>query len=224
MARPMRSRVGIAMLLCLVAGALAGAPAANAASTSAFTEVLKDYQSDGKIDPCAHSDTTLRDAANQVPANIEQYAPNFPQALGSAIDKRAQGACSKGGSSGGTATTTPPPTTTPTTPTTPTTGGATPPVTTTPPQTTTLPPALSGPAQTSQSQGSKSSDSGTSPWLWVAIGAGALALLLLAAYGLTRYMGWDGRRLAGMRQAWGEAGYRAGGTWADFRDWARFGR
>jgi hypothetical protein len=214
----MRPRLGIAMLLCLVFAGLVAAPAANAAS--AFTEVLKDYQSDGKIDPCAHSDTTLRDAANQVPANIEQYAPDFPAALGSAIDKRAQGACTKGGSSGGTTTNTPPPTTTPTTPP---TSGATPPVTTAPPpSTTTVPAAPTGPAQTNQK--SKSSDSGTSPWLWVAIGAGALALLILAAYGLTRYMGWDGPRQASMRQAWGEAGYRAGGTWADFRDWARFGR
>jgi hypothetical protein len=220
----MTSRVGLATLLCLLVVGLAGAPAANAAS--AFTEVLKDYQSDGKIDPCAHSDTTLRDAANQVPANIEQYAPDFPSALGSAIDKRAQGACSKGGGTGGTSTT-PPAATTPTT-TTPTPGGAAPPATTAPPPTTApaVPAAPSGPAQVQQNQRSEpaSSDSGTSPWLYVAIAAGAAALLILAAFGLTRFMGWDGPRLAGMRQAWGEAGFRAGGTWADFRDWARFGR
>ena len=31
-------------------------------------------------------------------------------------------------------------------------------------------------------------------------------------------------RFPGARHAWGEAAYRAGGTWTDFLDWARAGR
>jgi hypothetical protein len=219
----MRSRTALATIFCLLAASLLAAPAANAAS--AFDEVVKDYQSDGKIDPCAHSEKTLRDAANQVPNNIQQYAPDFPSALGAAITKRTQGACSGQGSSGGTGTSTTPPAAT--TPTTPTPGGATPPPTTTTPPSTapTVPTTPTPPGQVDRSTStSKSSDSGTSPWLYVAIGFAAAALLILAAVGLTRFMGWDGSRLAGARQAWGEAGYRVGGTWADFRDWARFGR
>jgi hypothetical protein len=40
-----------------------------------------------------------------------------------------------------------------------------------------------------------------------------LTLLLLAARRFDRF--------AGARHAWGEAAYRAGGTWADFVDWVR---
>ena len=44
-------------------------------------------------------------------------------------------------------------------------------------------------------------------------------LLALAA----RRLGWGEERFAGARHAWGEAAYRAGGTWADFLDWVRSG-
>ena len=43
-----------------------------------------------------------------------------------------------------------------------------------------------------------------------------LVLLLLAARRFDRF--------PGARHAWGEAAYRAGGTWGDFVDWVRFGR
>jgi hypothetical protein len=49
----------------------------------------------------------------------------------------------------------------------------------------------------------------------------ALAALLYAA--LSR-LGWGERRLAGVRRAWREATFRAGGTWGDFADWMRVGR
>jgi hypothetical protein len=31
-------------------------------------------------------------------------------------------------------------------------------------------------------------------------------------------------RLARLRHTWGEAAYRSGGAWADFKDWVRLGR
>src|SRR3712207_2288030 len=49
----------------------------------------------------------------------------------------------------------------------------------------------------------------------------ALAVLLAL---LARQFGWGEERLAGARHAWGEAAYRASGTWADFVDWIRPGR
>ena len=212
MARPMQRRSALPILALLLALGLLTAPAAHAAA--AFDEVLKDYQSDGKIDACDHSDTTLRDAASQVPANIEQYAPDFPAALEKAIDKRAQGAC------GGKSATPPPPTTTPPATTTP--GGALPPAAAPPPATTSPPPATGPPGATPQ--GAPSSDSGSGFPLWVIIAGGALLLLGALAVVFARWMGWDGRRLAGARQACGEAAFRAGGTWGDFRDWIRLGR
>ena len=47
-----------------------------------------------------------------------------------------------------------------------------------------------------------------------------LAVLLALA---ARRFGWGEERFAGARHAWGEAAYRAGGTWGDFVDWVRLG-
>lgn len=48
-----------------------------------------------------------------------------------------------------------------------------------------------------------------------------LAMLVAALVGLARLLGLDPRWAQGARHAWGEAGFRAGGTWAEFRDWLR---
>jgi Spy/CpxP family protein refolding chaperone len=50
---------------------------------------------------------------------------------------------------------------------------------------------------------------------------GAAALLIAAALAATRARGCDPAPAAAWRHAWQEAGYRAGGTWADFEDWFR---
>ena len=198
-------------VLALAALCLVAAPATRAAS-SAYEQVLKDYRDDGKIDPCKFSDKTLRDAQGQIPANIEQFAPDFPTALGDAITKRTQGRCA-GKGSGSTA---PPATTTPpsTTPTTPPTQAA-PPAQTTPP---------GGRAAPATGEPASPADDSPSVWLIVLIVVGALVVLAWLLYFLGRWMGWDGRRLAGARQDVDEAAYRASGTWSDFRDWLRLGR
>jgi hypothetical protein len=56
--------------------------------------------------------------------------------------------------------------------------------------------------------------------------AGLLALLALLAllYALLSRLGWGEKRLVGVRRAWREATFRAGGTWGDFADWIRVGR
>jgi len=56
--------------------------------------------------------------------------------------------------------------------------------------------------------------------------AGVLALVALLAllYAVLSRLGWGERRLTGVRRAWDEARFRAGGTWGDFADWLRVGR
>src|SRR4051794_37185768 len=84
------------IVLCLAALLALALPAV--AFADAFDDVFADYQKDGKIDACKHSDKALRDARRQIPNDIEQYAPDFPDALDEAREKRARGECAKGGS------------------------------------------------------------------------------------------------------------------------------
>src|SRR4051794_829349 len=63
---------GLALSLLTASSALAG---------RAFDEGVQDYQSDGQIDAGAHSDKTLGDARHQIPNDIEQLPPHFPDAL-----------------------------------------------------------------------------------------------------------------------------------------------
>ncbi len=80
----------------LVAASLfpATGAAAVASSASALEEVVKDYQGDANINPCKHTLRTLREAQQETPDDIEQFAPDFPEALSNAIAAREQGACS----------------------------------------------------------------------------------------------------------------------------------
>jgi len=249
---PSRMRAPLLAVVAVVAG-LAAAPAAQAAT--AFEEVLKDYKGDANINPCKHSDKTLSEATGQVPNDIEQYAPDFPEALGNAIAARAQGACEgkdaggadegsggggssgsggsgSGGSSGsgsgsagsggggapapsgGSGAATPP-------------GGS--PGAAPPPLATPAPP----PSGVSNAPSSKQVPVPTRPASSKSIPPVPIALLVILAgllllggllFLVTRWLGLDGQRIAGARHTWGEAGYRTGATWADFRDWLRVGR
>jgi hypothetical protein len=60
--------------------------------------------------------------------------------------------------------------------------------------------------------------------LLVLAGLAALVALLALLYAAVSRLGWGDRRLAGVRRAWSEARFRAGGTWGDFADWLRVGR
>ena len=62
---------------------------------------------------------------------------------------------------------------------------------------------------------------GTPVGLLIALGLLALALLAVLLALAARRFGWGEERFAGARHAWGEAAYRAGGTWGDFVDWVR---
>src|SRR5947209_6744869 len=66
--------------IVLLAAVLVLAPA-GAALADSFDSVFKDYTADGRINPCKHSAAELQRARANVPPDIQQYAPDFPEAL-----------------------------------------------------------------------------------------------------------------------------------------------
>src|SRR4051812_50059544 len=84
--RPIRA------ILLIVAALAVVAPNAYA---DAFDAIFKDFKADGQIDPCKYSAAELKKAKKDVPPDIEQYAPDFPDALRAAIEARAKGQCDK---------------------------------------------------------------------------------------------------------------------------------
>jgi hypothetical protein len=60
---------------------------------------------------------------------------------------------------------------------------------------------------------------------WIIVAAlGALLLLGCAAWGVARRRAYEPHWTLTFGHAMAEAGYRASGTWSEFRDWARLGR
>jgi hypothetical protein len=213
-----------ATLLLTLLAVLAVAPVAHA---NAFKDIFGAYRKSGKVDGCKYSATQLAEAKQQIPNDIEQYAPDFPNALDNAIQQRASGACRTGAA----AAATPTGTSTGTGPTA-TTGvppGATP-TTSVPagqaPQPTPSPnpaPGVSDNAILAASK-TKSSDAGVPAPLVALAVIGAFMLLAGLLYGLARWWAWEPRWLVRTRHAAAEAGWRASGSWAEFMDWVRLGR
>jgi cobalamin biosynthesis Mg chelatase CobN len=209
-------------------GALAGVLVAPAAAQAdAFTDVFRDYQKDGRIDPCAHSQADLRAAKGKIPNDIEQYAPDFPAALDEATEDRARSACPADGGAAGATTTTggtetqaaaPEPTAT--------TEVAAPTSTVPGPPGTAQPsPAAADGAIVNAASRAPARGATETPGPLIALAVlGALVLLGLLLWGLARFFAWDPAWLAGARHAVQEAGWRAGGLWDDFTDWLRPGR
>ena len=176
-------------------------PASSALAGSAFDEVLKDYQSGGQIDACAHSDKTLRDARQQIPNDIEQDAPDFPEALSRALRQRASGACDKSKGGGETSTTA--------------SGGSG--------------GGGGGGAAGGELAGGVPASASASkadtplPLVLLAI-IGAILLLAGLFAWFARFMGWGFEGLEPARHTWREAGWRTENTISEFADWLRFGR
>jgi hypothetical protein len=206
--------------------------AAPVAVADSFDDVFHDYQADGHIDPCKHTTAQLQRARDDVPPDIEQYAPDFPDALDRAIEARARGKCaarSKPATAPAPTATTgvpAPPTATTTGPTGPT-GPTTPAATPAPAE----PPAPSASPQAAPSDQAiaraAAHDEGDSdvpaPLLALAVLAGLL-LVAGVGYGLTRWLAWEPGWALRARHATGEAAWRISATWAEFSDWLRFGR
>jgi hypothetical protein len=211
------------LLLTLLA-VLAVAPAAHA---NAFKDIFGTYRKSGKVDGCKYSAAQLTQAKKQIPNDIEQYAPDFPNALNNAIQQRTSGSCkaaaaatptgtAAGTGTGPTATTGVPPGSTPTTAA---PGGQAPQPTPSPSPA----PSVSDQAILAASK-TKSSDAGVPAPLVALAAIGALMLLVAFSYGLARWWAWEPRWLVRMRHAGAEAGWRASGSWAEFMDWVRLGR
>jgi hypothetical protein len=211
----------------LVSALLLALPAT--ASADAFDDVFADYQKDGRINACSHSDDTLRDARGKIPNDIEQYAPDFPDALDEALERRARGECQNGGRdgdgspnaggapSGGTPA--PGSTTGAGTPA-PTTPGAAP---TPPPAAEATTAASDGAIANAAARGADGGSDAPAPLLVLAAVGGLLALVALA-WGLLRWFALEPGWLVSARHATAEAGWRTSGAWADFTDWVRRGR
>ncbi len=214
-----------APLLLATLGLLLSLALAPAALADAFDRIFKDYQSTGKINACKYSEAELKQAKGEVPNDIEAYAPDFPNALQSALEQRAGGACGKGGQQIPGA---PPATAGPAGPgqpgaaTAPAAPGAT--VTPSPDPAPTASPAVADQAIAGAALGRNASDA-EAPAPVVALGVlGALLALAGLAYGLAHWLAWDPRWARSARHAFAEAGWRAGNTWSEFADWVRLGR
>jgi hypothetical protein len=213
------------LILALLA-VLAVAPAAQA---NEFKDIFGAYRRSGAVDGCRYTAKQLADAKRQVPNDIEQYAPDFPNALDDAIQRRAAGGCSKsaaapaattpaagGAPPGPTATTGVPPGTTPAAPT----SSAQPPQ---PTPASNPSPAIGDKAILAASK-TRSSDAGVpAPLVALAI-IGALMALAALLYALARWWAWEPPWLVRARHAGAEASWRASGSWAEFVDWVRMGR
>jgi hypothetical protein len=204
------------------------APAA--AHAAAFDDVFADYQKDARLTPCDHTAAELRSAKGDVPNDIEQYAPDFPDALDKALEDRARTGCGAvadattatgaAASPPGPAATTPAPVAT----TELQAAGATTTVPQPPGSAEPAPAASDGAIVNAAAQSpDRGADETPAPLVALAV-LGAFVLLGLLAWALARFFAWDPAWLAGSRHAVQEAGWRVGGLWDDFTDWLRPGR
>jgi hypothetical protein len=240
---------GLSVALALIAAlpALAGA-----ALTRDAQRVYDDYRSDGAISPCRHTADVYRTTLKEITPGVEEESPAFRPAVEASLEAREHEMCGEPTDGGGSGSTTSPassgssasggavtagdPGAVPSSPA--ADGGAAaadgepgaapaPPTGGTPAQPVEPAPApapATPPAAAAEQVLVNRPYHGTPTGLVIAsvlVGLALLALLAAAAAG--RY-GWGDERLAGARHAWGEAAYRAGGTWGDFLDWVRLGR
>lgn len=229
-----------AALVAVLAALLLLAPAVGVAGADTFDDIYADYRKTKRIDPCKYTADELRDAKDKLGSDSDQYAPEFPDALDDAIaasgDCDAASSGSSGGSSGssgsspgGSSGSTPAP------------GAAAPSTTTqatttTSPATTTAPvtpaPSTPGPAAVTQpsaaaqdgviaARAETPTDPGPEAWTWAVLAAAILGAAALgwALVNATGRVAW----LTPLGHSMGEAGWRIGLRWAEFRDWLRFG-
>jgi hypothetical protein len=77
-------------LLPAIATAL-GALLLAAAAEADFQTLYDDYRADGAIDGCAYTAGELSNGLGDIPADVRQYDPGFPEALNAALDQVAAG-------------------------------------------------------------------------------------------------------------------------------------
>jgi hypothetical protein len=224
--------------------------AAPAALSRDAQRVLDDYRGDAAIQPCDHSVATYRRTLRELTPRIEEETPAFRPAVEAALRERTrskrgclapgQNQQSHTGAPAGNAPASPPAqpaqpaqpappaAVAPAQPARPAPAPAVPAPTASPSPAPTVvvpaPASTPAPAPASAPVLLERPHHGTPAGLLIALGLLALSLLAMLLALAARRFGWGEERLAGARHAWGEAAYRAGGTWGDFRDWARLGR
>ena len=215
----------------LVAIAALALPAG--ASANAFQDLFREYQRTGTINGCKHTAKQLTQAKRQVPNDIEQYAPDFPAALDAAAAQRATGACKKSAKKQAVAPVPVPGGATPAAPAQPGTaapkaatpsgsGTGTPqPAAADQPAAAAADSAIPGAVQAASTD--EGADDTPAPLILLAI-LGALLLLAAAIWSASRWWAWEPAWLSRYKHAGAEAGWRTSASWAEFRDWLRFGR
>ena len=208
-----RYGVGMVLIRPLAGAAVALALLLAAPAALAQSDLFQDFQGDGQIDPCAYSPDQLQNGLDNLPPDLQQYAPGFADQLRAGLEAQCGG------------------TVAPTTESDEVVPTAAPPQ---PPATTTKiprPPApkvsatadllgeVPAPSATSLPAGSNPPE-GLLPLLLV--GAMLLLLALVAAMRLSG-LGAD-RVVAPLRVAFADAGARTGDALAYAWDLVRFGR
>ncbi|WP_354699125.1 hypothetical protein DSM112329_04832 [Paraconexibacter sp. AEG42_29] len=239
--RPHRSlSLAVLCTLLVALGVPAGAQAA-----SVFEQVSTNLINKGAIEPCKFTSAELTKAKNSVPPNLEQYAPDFKDAVDAALKQRAQGVCDKkaagtkkntdtgaavapttgGGTTGAAPAGNTPAqgTAAPTTSTAaPTTQAAVTPTPQPAPSVTPAPVVADGAILAAARNTSSDSDL-PAPFVALALLAALAALAALAVFS-TRWLAFEPRWVVRSRHATAEAGWRTSAAWAEFRDWLRLGR
>lgn len=96
-----RSQLGLLGAMVMALALLVPVGAAQAYDAT-YQRVSGYYASHGQtLPPCVFSDAELQDAKSQIDNKTDQYSPDFRQAIESAQQQRAAGACQSAGSAGG---------------------------------------------------------------------------------------------------------------------------
>jgi cobalamin biosynthesis Mg chelatase CobN len=220
------------------------AASAGAAVTGNLLKVVTAYQQNGKVPPCTFTTKQLNDALKNVTRDLRQYQPDFEDAVRTAIEQRAAGACGKksqssgssgtgtpaapsgsGGDSGGNAPAGGQTSTGTAAPSGSTPSGAPAGATPQPAPTVDPAPAVANdaiPAAAISAPGD-GADETPAPLLVLALMLGLL-LALGALWAAVRWMGFNPPWLQRWRHASHEAGWRASAAWSEFTDWVRLGR
>ena len=214
-----------------LAGVLFAALAAPAAAQqSVALKVFQDFAADGRIDPCKHTSAELRVVDQNIPPDIDQYAPDYRAAVKGALEARARGDCA------GTkpAAAVPPrepaaPVPTPQ----PAPAATAVPMKTVvpePPAPVVAPASVTAPAPSARADVAlervatlQPANEAPAPLVLLAILGLLLASSVLFLATMRRF-GWEQGRLAPVSHAWREASWRTEGLWQDFRDWLKLGR
>jgi len=214
------------------------APAAHAQTSAQriTLQVARDYQNDGRIDPCRFTTEELQTALDTIGPDTKQYGADFPAAIRAAIAARARGDCEPQSEPQTQVAPPPPPAPTPPTPaptptpTAPAVAAATavptvtviaePPV---PDANLALMPPSATTSQDAQTVSAETDNAIPLPMLLLLI-LGLVAALVALVIWTGRRLGIAEGRFAPAFHAWREASWRATGNWESFRDWVRLGR